>query len=261
MTRASRHIGFALAALGTLPALGAWAAPAAPEDPYAACMNLAARAPDEALNRAEALYKGGDRSGGQHCLAAALMAKGRPAEAGKVLDRLAGELPAERTEERTELLRQAGRAWLKADKAEAAIRSFGAALAISPDDAGLLMDRAVAKGARGELWEALDDLNRAAEIDPGDAEARLLMANAYRHLGSLDLAFENVEAALKIDAYFAGAWLERGVLHSLRGENAAAQGAFHQAVALDRDGPVGRAARANLARLSAGKGPSAPSPK
>ena len=59
---------------------------------------------------------------------------------------------------RMRLLRRAGQLWLIAGEPGAAIRTQSAALTLAPDDAGLLIDRSIAQGIRGDHWAALDDL-------------------------------------------------------------------------------------------------------
>ncbi|MGE0650452.1 MAG: tetratricopeptide repeat protein, partial [Alphaproteobacteria bacterium] len=110
--------------------------------------------------------------------------------------------------------------------------------------------RAIARGAQGKDFEALDDLNRAVDLAPRNADARILRAAASRRVGAGDLAALDLDAALAIDPEAPAAWLERGLLAESRKQTAAARAAFAKAVALDPEGPSGLTARAALARLS-----------
>lgn len=232
------------------PALAAGKAARKPApNPYTACMALARRAPEQAIKRSHALWKAGDRDASRHCLATALLAMGRAAEAAKVLNGLARDVRDAPAAQRAELWAQAARAWLDASRPDKAEAAFTKALELTPDDARLRIERAVARGAEGHDWEALDDLNRAVELAPRNATARVLRGAAYRRVGAPDLAIENLQEALRLDPGDADAWLELGLVHRGQGKRTAARQAFARAIALDPRGATGQAARAALARL------------
>ncbi len=239
-------------AVAALPALAATKskAPAKPKvDPYTACMEKARTAPDEALKQAQALWKAGAKTPSRHCVATALLSMGRSAQAAKVLDDLVHDLKDAPKDQVAELSAQAARAWLDAGNAAKAEAAFGRAIAFSPKDAGLLVERAIARGAAGRDWNALDDLNRAVELAPKDALARVLRGAAYRRVGAPDLALENLQAALRLAPNDADAWLELGLLHQSQGRKTEAEQAFNRAIALDPRGAAGRTAAAARARL------------
>jgi Flp pilus assembly protein TadD len=66
-------------------------------------------------------------------------------------------------------------------------------------------------------FEALDDLNVAAELAPEDPEVYAMRAAAYRQLETPDLAEENIDQALKLSPSHPGALLERGYLRRAKG--------------------------------------------
>lgn len=225
-------------------------APARPGvDPYTACMEKARTAPDEALKQAQALWKAGAKTPSRHCVATALLSMGRAAQAAKVLDDLVHDLKDAPKDQVAELSAQAARAWLDAGNTTKAEAAFGRAIALRPKDAGLLVERAIARGAAGHDWKALDDLNRAVELAPGDALARVLRGAAYRRVGAPDLALENLQAALRLAPNDADAWLELGLLHQSQGRKTQAEQAFNRAIALDPKGATGRTAAAARKRL------------
>lgn len=238
----------ALAASVSVPASAA--EPPPQDNPYGACMALARTAPEDALAQAEALSKAGAEAPARHCVATAMLSLGKPAQAAKVLDDLTRDLGKAPADQRAELAAQAGRAWLTAGDAAKAVASFTQALAALPDSTALLIERAVANGAAGKDFEALDDLNRAVELAPASADARALRGAAYRRVGALELAQENLEAALTLDSGHGPAWLELGLLREATGDRAGAEVALRRAAGIDPDGPVGRSARAALARLA-----------
>ncbi len=231
------------------------------DDDYAACMALAGRAPEAALARSEAMWKTGEHGAARHCLATALLSMGRSDEAAKVLDDLAQGMAAPHVAERAEVLAQAGRAWLDAGLAGRAVASYTRALAATPDDTRLLIERAVALGAADRDFEALDDLNRAIELNPASAEAHALRGAAYRRVGALELAFENLSAALNLDPDHAEAWLELGLLYASHGDPVEARRALDRVITLDGAGAAGQSARAALRRLDGAREPGPASPR
>ncbi len=79
---------------------------------------------------------------------------------------------------------------------------FDAALAYNPNSSDLLIDRAQAYALGGHYWEAIDDLNRALDIDPNNATALIYRASAYRNAGGadgLELGLADVNKALRIN--------------------------------------------------------------
>ena len=84
---------------------------------------------------------------------------------------------------RAAALEQAGEAWLLDDRPD---KARGASMPRSPtipDNPDLLIDRAQAYALGGHYWEAIDDLNRALEIDPNNITALVYRASAYRNAG------------------------------------------------------------------------------
>ncbi|MFM2130187.1 MAG: hypothetical protein RL477_1733 [Pseudomonadota bacterium] len=219
------------------------------EAAYVTCMELARRAPQDAIARAEGLYKAGAQQPSRHCLATALLTLGRAAQAAKVFLDLARDMTGAEPAERSEAFGQAGRAWLEAGEVARAEAAYSEALGFAPNDALRLIDRAIARGAQGRDFEALDDLNRAVELAPGVTDARILRAAANRRVGAGELADVDIAEALRIDPGSAAAWLEKGLLAQSRKRPAEARAAFARAVELDPSGPTGLTAVAALKKL------------
>jgi tetratricopeptide (TPR) repeat protein len=241
-------------AMLSLPALGlvtlATAFTPVADDGYGACMALARTAPDKALDRAETLWTQGAANPARHCLAVALIAKGRLREAGKVLFDLAGQSAKAGPTEQAELFAQAGRAWIGAGRSEQAEAALSRALLLAPGNGGYHIDRAVARGNAGRNFAALEDLNDALQIAPGNIEALVLRAAAWRRVGARDLAEQDVAEALRLDPRRAGAWIEWAKLAEAAGDTAGATAAYRQALKIYPSGPAGTSARAALARLA-----------
>lgn len=221
---------------------------------YGTCMALARKAPDAAIDRAETLWKQGAGNMARHCLAIALLAKGRGREAGKVLFDLAGESAKAGPAQQAELFAQAGRAWIGAGRLDQAETALGRALDLAPKNTTFRLDRAVARGNAGRNFEALEDLNELLQIEPKNIEARVLRAAAWRRVGAGALAETDVAEALRLAPRHAGAWIERAKLDEAAGNTARATAAYQKALKLDPAGPVGNSARAALARLAQGRG-------
>lgn len=219
------------------------------EAAYAACMELARRAPNDAIARAEGLYKSGATAPSRHCLATALLTLGQVRQAAKVFLDLARDMKGADPAERSEAYGQAGRAWLEAGEAARAEAAFAEALGVAPNDVLRLIDRAIARGAQGRDFEALDDLNRAVDLAPNVPDARILRAAANRRVGAGELAEIDIETALRLDPASPAAWLEKGLLAQSRERISEARAAFARAARIDATGPSGLTAAAALRRM------------
>lgn len=246
-----QHAGAALAILAASIAAPAAAQhlPAVEAEHYARCMNAAHENPAAALDSAQAWRATGGGHPAEHCAAVALIGLKRYAEAGKRLDKLAEAMAKDPAELRAEVLDQAGQAWLLAGKAAHAEASLTAALALAPDDPGLLTDRAEAFAAEKRYQPAIADLSRALARDPNRPDALVFRAAAYRAIGQLGPALRDAEAALKLAPDDSDALLERGNIRRLTGDDAGARQDWRRVVALAPGTPAGKAAHDNLARL------------
>lgn len=189
--------------------------------------------------------------GARHCQALSMLALGQPDRAAARLEALAGASHGP-TAARAVTFAQASQAWLMAGDANRAYGAATMALALSPADPTLLVDRAVAAGSLGRYAEAVEDLDRALALDPGRTEALVFRAAARRHLERLDLAAEDVERALAAEPNNVEALLERGILRQLRGNAQGAREDWERAVRLAPDSPTADLARQNLALNEAG---------
>lgn len=190
---------------------------------YAACLDMARKKPDAALERAKKWWDSGGNFGPRHCIAVALVAKENYVQAAKILEDLANDAKPEVAALRADLYNQAGQAYYLAGLFEQAIPLYTKALMAKPRDVDFLIDRAVARDEFGQHFEAIDDLNLALEIAPDRAEAWLYRANAYRHVNSLDLALEDANRAVALSSRSPEALLERATIKSLRKDEAGAR--------------------------------------
>jgi tetratricopeptide (TPR) repeat protein len=246
-------LAVALAPPAAAQALGPGAAPPTAEQrrEYSDCLALAREAPKRAHDAALAWHAAGGGDPALHCIAVALLGMGDYDQAARQMEDLA-EAMAAREEAmflRADLLGQAGNAWLIASRPENAEAALDRALALSPDDPGLLVDRGIARTSQERFWEALDDFNRALEIQPGLVDALVFRATAWRGAGSPELAAEDAERALALSPDNLDALLERGAIRARRGEAADARADWLRVIELAPEGPIREAARRNLETL------------
>jgi tetratricopeptide (TPR) repeat protein len=234
-----------------LPA-GAQQRPPAGEDLAAVhdrCIDFARSNPKEGLERARLWKTEGGGFAADHCIGMALFLLKDYAGAAQRLETLASAMMGAPPEQRAQALDQAGQSWLDANDPARAKIDFDGALALSGDEADLLIDRSEAFAALKKYWEAIDDLNRALDLEPSRADALIYRGTAYRYLDSLDLALEDIEHALKLVPNAPAALLERGNIHRLKGDVAAARADWMHVRELAPTTAEGKAAELNLERL------------
>ncbi len=216
---------------------------------YDRCLEQAAKEPAEAFEEALAWASQGGAEAARHCAAVALLHNGQPEAAATRLEQLAQDMRLHTPARRAEVLAQAGRAWLEGRNTARAAAAFTAAQELAPENPELWIDRAEAYAAAENYWEAIDDLNRAIELDRRRADAHAFRAAAYRMVSETSLAMEDANRAVELNARLPDGWLERGILNRLKGNVPAARHDFLQVLVLDPEGPAGEAARANIERM------------
>jgi tetratricopeptide (TPR) repeat protein len=165
---------------------------------------------------------------------------------------MAGRYRDRRVLVRASLAAQAGHAWLAADDPTRAIAAFDVAVDVAPDVATFWIDRAEALAAARKYWEAIDDLNRAADLDPRRGDVFAFRAAAYRRVDALDLALEDAERAVRLAPRMPEAWLERGIARALKGDKNGARRDWRETLLLDAESPAADAARAQIERMELG---------
>ncbi|GAB4136456.1 MAG: hypothetical protein Tsb0016_00850 [Sphingomonadales bacterium] len=229
---------------------------------YQACTRLAAEDATTALDVASRWRDEGGGVAAQHCIALALSALERFEEAARMLETALEHIRAGRgvnamgmTINRDLVARlhaQAGHAWLLAERPINAYQAFSAAIAeLPPRDPATLdyaIDRARASAASGDYDAAVADLDEALLQAPERGEIYLFRATARRHLGAIEPALQDANDAVRLLGS-AEAYLERGNLRMLAGDEAAARADWQAATNADAKGPAGQAARQNLQRL------------
>lgn len=228
---------------------------------YRACLALVETDPDAAYDRAETWRLEGGGAAARHCGALALVALDLHAEAAVRLGDLADAPGAGGPADRAALLGQAGNAWLLAGRADNARAAFDAALALTPDDADLLVDRARAHAALADPAAAARDLTRALAQRPDDPTTLMLRASALRAQNRLAEAHADIERALALNPSDPDALVERGAIRLALGDADGARADWVRAAARigevdagDPRAPTLKAARRALEALDLGPG-------
>ena len=220
---------------------------------YDRCLALAMLAPREALAEARRWQAEGGGDAARHCEAVALIELDEPEAAAEILEALGAhaEAPADA---RAALLAHATRLWLALDRPDRAQVAATRGLAARPDDADLLIDRAIAAAALGQFREAIEDLSRLLARDPDRSEALILRASAWRQSGEVGRAATDLARVLLREPENAEALLERALLARDAGDLAAARRDLERVLALAPDQTVAGMARDHLAALEARAG-------
>jgi tetratricopeptide (TPR) repeat protein len=213
-----RRIALSALILGFLAGAPVPAAALDNEAQYQACMVLLERDAAGALDSAVEWERQGGGDAARHCKALALIRTGNVEDGALELERVAEQMPQMKAPLAAQLFAQAGQAWIKAGNPQRALYAQNQGLKLNPQDADLLVDRALTYGASGMYFEALDDLNAAVDLRANDPDIYAMRAAAYRQLENPDLAEDNVEQALKLSPSHPGALLERGYLRRAKGD-------------------------------------------
>jgi tetratricopeptide (TPR) repeat protein len=232
--------------------------PTPPEPPrlvdspeYDRCLALLATDAQDALTHAEQWRREGGGEGAEHCAALATLGLGETEQAAEALEAVANRSQAGPAG-RAAVYGQATQAWLLAENPVRAFAAATRALALTPDDTWLLMDRAVAAAAQGRHAEALADLDRATRLEPARGEAWVLRAATLRQLDRVELALQDIQRAIALEPENAEALLERGIIRQLRGDTEGARADWSRALELAPDSATADLAAQNLALNEAG---------
>ncbi len=223
------------------------------EREYEACMRIAQTNPKAAHESALAWRARGGGDAAIHCVAVSLLGLGQARQAALMLEELAGQTDGKRPSLKARLYGQAANAWMIDGAPEMSEKLLTEALAISPNEVDLIVDRAIARGTRSKYWEALDDLNHALDLSPDRADALTFRASAWRQVNSPELARQDIDRALELRPDLPDALLERGLIRLAAGDTAGARADWLRVVEVAVEGPVTEAARQNLEKLDVKK--------
>jgi tetratricopeptide (TPR) repeat protein len=221
----------------------------APE--YARCLDLLPADPVGARSFAREWLMQGGGEGAAQCEALAQLSLGEADAAAEALERIATRSEAGLAA-RAAVFGQAAEAWRAASKPQRAAAAASLALALTPQDPDLLLERALARMALDQVSGALADLDLAAVLDADRAETWIWRATAQRRLENFRSAEDSITTALRLAPRNVEALLERGILRQLRGEVDAARRDWERVLELAADSPAADLAAQNLALIEAG---------
>ena len=179
---------------------------------YDQCIAATEANPEQAFEEALIWRDQGGGAPAEHCVAMALLGLGHVGEAAVRLDTLAREYSGATQDLRSDLMVQAGEAWLLARRSDLAEASFSAALMLTPRESDVWAARARARAMEGEWKNAESDLDAAITFNKTSPEYYVLRSAAHAALGNDDLAVRDIDAALDIDPNFPDALAERGLM-------------------------------------------------
>lgn len=238
------------AALAFLPcgpgAASAEAASRLGEGPdYERCLGMLRTDPEGARHFANGWEAAGGGDAARHCAALSMLALGETELGAERLEDL-GRRSEAGAAARAAMFAEAGHAWTLAGEPDRAFAAATMALTLAPDDPALLLDRALALGATGRYAEAVEDLDRAVELEPSRAEAWALRGAAKRQLGRTDEAERDVARALSLAPGNAEALLERAALRRTKGDVRGARADWERVARSAPDSASADLARRNL---------------
>ena len=218
---------------------------------YDSCLDMLNNDPEGASTFAKTWAAGGGGDGAAHCQALAQIELGHPQTGAELLEQLAQRSNAPALA-RASVYGQAVQAWMMANHPSRAYDAATLALALSPNDADLLVDRAVSAGNMDHYRDAVSDLDHALTVDPRRVEALVLRSSAWRHLDQIEKARDDIDHALALSPDNAEALLERGILRQRDGDPAGAREDWQRAISLDPNSTTADLAQQDLALLEAG---------
>lgn len=140
-----------------------------------------------------------------------------------------------------------GKAYLRLKNSSEAMRHFGAALDLSPQDIGSCYELAVLQDEKGLVTEAVQSYQRVLELDPTNVTAMFGLGTLYGVQDEMDKAVEYLTQAIRIHPQFTDAFYNLGVaLERKKDFNKAAQ-MYQKVLSLD---PTHEKARSNLTHIS-----------
>jgi tetratricopeptide (TPR) repeat protein len=159
----------------------------------------------------------------KHCTAQALLALGQPAAAARRLQTLAQQTAS--VAPRAAILAEAGLAWAEATLWDRALNLQLQAMKLDPSNLEIAIDTAITYAALDQDIEAVKVLNSVLVANPKRTDALVLRGSAYRRLGAIQYALDDLNLSLKRDPNHLDALLERGLLWQT----------LHNAIAARRD--------------------------
>lgn len=222
---------------------------------YRSCLAIVEDNPVAGFSSAFLWHQGGGGASAQHCMALALIGQGEYAQAAQLLEDAARAVgkQAGAASQMTQLLSQAGNAWLMDENGAQAYELFNEALQrrgmANGIRAELWVDRARANAALQDFSAALEDLNAAVSLVGLRSDILVFRASAYRMLENVDRAQEDIERALQLRPNNPEALHERGNLKFALGDVAEAHADWQKVVDVAPNSVTAQLAKRNLSEI------------
>lgn len=237
---------------------------------YSRCLDMAARAPDRAINDALVWQNEGGGIPARHCEAIGLSQMKEYAEAAIRLEKIAedmrigkgmpvrfGKRLVATSPMLADMYGQAANAWLLGDEMVRAETTIDMALALTArgttQEADLMLDRARIAAADQDFQAALTDLEAIKVRDPLRTDILILIASSARGVKDYEKAIEALDAYQEIYDEDPSGHLERGNLLDAMGLPNDARKSWLKVLQLVENGPDASAAQANIERLDVRK--------
>jgi tetratricopeptide (TPR) repeat protein len=137
------------------------------------------------------------------------------------------------------------------EKMQARLETMKARVDANPSDASARVDLAEVHIDLKEIDEAVVELNRAVELDPGWATPRAILGYLKRRQGNLDEAEHNLVQAIALRGDYSWAHYELGRVYKQKGETAKAIEQFRRVVQIEGNTSMRKSAEEELANLGA----------
>ena len=114
-----------------------------------------------------------------------------------------------------------------------AIEDFNKALELDPNYIGAHYNRGLAYYYKGDFDRAIEDFNKALELDPNYIGTYYNRGLAYYYKGDFDRAIEDFNKALELDPNYIGIYYNRGLAYYYKGDFDRVIEDFNKALELD----------------------------
>lgn len=121
-----------------------------------------------------------------------------------------------------------------------AIENCDKAIELNPKDPDAYNNRGITYDNKGEYDHAIEDYDKAIELDPKDPEAYINRGNAYYNKGEYDCAIEDCDKAIELDLNDPDAYNNRGYLYNAKGEFGKAIVSLDESIGLDKEYSLAR---------------------
>ena len=118
------------------------------------------------------------------------------------------------------------------DNYNPAIEDFNKAIELNPNYAEAYSNRGLVYAKKGDYDRAIEDLNKAIELDPNYAEAYNNRGIAFEGEGDYDRAIANYTKAIQLNPDYAVAYNNRGIAYDRKGEHDLAIEDYSEAIKL-----------------------------